>query len=246
MQKNKEIGELNRKRTDFVANLSHELKTPLTSIKGYTETLRDGAIRDPKRAQEFLRKIELNTERLDLLIYDILDLSRLEAVDTHLNYEEIEIDELLKSLRDQFSLRLEKKKQTLSIDNKIKKLRADRQLLEQALSNLIGNAHRYCPEAAAIEFHGKLQNLEGQSYAQFDILDNGPGIPEKDLPRIFERFYRADKSRNRAFGGTGLDLAIVKHILLSHRGKLSAQNLETGGMKFSLLFPYSPKKTERL
>lgn len=230
---------LKRHRTDFIANLSHELKTPLTSIMGYTETLRDGAIRDPENARQFLKKIEDNVQRLDWLIHDILELSRLEVTDEHLKIEHIELPKLLESIKEQFTHRLAQKSQVLNIHNEIESLRADPQLLEQALSNLISNAHRYCQEGAIIEVRAKNLTQGSKLFHQFEVLDNGPGILEADLSRIFERFYRADKSRNRAYGGTGLGLAIVKHVVLSHGGSVKAKNRDSGGMVFTLLFPAS-------
>lgn len=231
------IQELSRKKTDFVANVSHELKTPLTSIQGFAETLKHGALQDPQRASEFLDKILDHAKRLDRLIYDILELSRLEATDQHLEIREIDLDGFFKDLRDLFALKIDQKKQTLVIDNEIKSLRADPHLLEQAFSNLIANAHRYCPEGAVIELRSRQNIFEGKKVFCFEVVDNGPGISAEDLPRIFERFYRADKSRNRAFGGTGLGLAIVKHIVLSHGGRVHAMNNSTGGMCFQMIFP---------
>jgi len=236
-----QVLELSRKRTDFVANVSHELKTPLTSIQGFAETLKNGALEDSEKATQFLDKILDHTERLDRLIHDILDLSRLEATDEHLSTEQIPMDEFLKSLRELFALRLEQKSQSLVIDNEVKELRADRHLLEQAFSNLIANAHRYCHEGAIIEVRGYYHPEAGGSVAIFEVIDNGPGISASDLPRIFERFYRADKSRNRAFGGTGLGLAIVKHIVMSHGGRVAAFNNTQGGMRFQMTFPEAKK-----
>jgi signal transduction histidine kinase len=116
-------------------------------------------------------------------------------------------------------------------------LKADRWLLDQALTNLIENAHRYCSEGAVIEIRGRLIEENSRTYVEFSVSDNGPGIKAEDLPRIFERFYRVDKSRNRALGGTGLGLAIVKHIMLSHGGLARAESQPGQGSKFSLLFP---------
>jgi len=231
------ILELSRKRTDFVANVSHELKTPLTSIQGFAETLKNGALQDSQKANQFLDKILDHTQRLDRLIHDILDLSRLEATDQHLAFEEIPMNEFLRGIRDFFILRLEEKSQSLVIDNEVEELKADRHLLEQAFSNLIANAHRYCPEGAIIEVKGFYDQEGGERLAIFEVIDNGPGISASDLPRIFERFYRADKSRNRAFGGTGLGLAIVKHITMSHGGGVAASNNANGGMRFQMRFP---------
>ncbi|MGA0163568.1 MAG: sensor histidine kinase [Bdellovibrionota bacterium] len=230
---------LKKQRTDFIANLSHELKTPLTSIQGFTESLRDGAVKDFQLADSFLRKIEDNVERLDSLIHDILDLSRLEASDEHLRIENFLLPPLLKSIEDQFAHRFQQKSQLFRIQNQLTEVRLDAKLLEQALSNLIFNAHRYCQEGAIVELVAKSFSQSGKSFYLFEVIDNGPGIADQDLSRIFERFYRPDKSRNRASGGTGLGLAIVNHIVISHGGMVEALNLPTGGMKFRLLFPAS-------
>lgn len=236
----KQIHQLQKTRTDFVANVSHELKTPLTSIKGYTETLRSTKMEDLEQSDRFLQRIEENADRLDALIQDILDLSRLESTDTKLQYETISADDFLSSIKEQFNLRLEKKSQELKVLNDQKIFMADRKLMEQALSNLVGNANRYCQEGALIELKVSLQMIEGREMLSFEVIDNGPGISADDLPRIFERFYRADKSRNRAFGGTGLGLAIVKHIMLSHKGRAEAFSRPEGGMRFRLLLPRQP------
>lgn len=233
-----EVHRMKVKRTDFVANVSHELKTPLTSIRGYTETLRNGALKDPEKADAFLKKIEENAERLDSLIHDILDLSKLEVTDSHLEFSAVDLNQMFQDLKDQFSWKLDEKRQSFEVQNEVPVLQADKQLLEQVFSNLVANAIRYCPEEAKIQLKGRVVTVANKPTALFEVIDNGPGIPEKDITRIFERFYRADKSRNRAFGGTGLGLAIVKHIVLSHQGKVKAENLSTGGMKFSLWFPY--------
>jgi len=239
----KQIQQLQKTRTDFVANVSHELKTPLTSIKGYTETLRGSTLQDKEQATKFLKKIEENTDRLDALIRDILDLSRLEATDTELNYESISTESFLQYIKEQFLIRLEKKSQRIELDSRAPVFFADRKLAEQALSNLVGNANRYCPDHAIIQVSVRPETLESREMICFEVMDNGPGVSQEDLPRIFERFYRADKSRNRALGGTGLGLAIVKHILLSHQGKAIADLRPEGGMRFRLYFPkYPPAK----
>jgi two-component system phosphate regulon sensor histidine kinase PhoR len=204
--------------------------------------LRNGALHDKSKADAFLKKIEENAERLDSLIHDILDLSKLEVTDSHLEFSSVDMNQMFQDLRDQFLWKLEEKKQTFEILNDVPILQADKQLLEQVFSNLVANAIRYCPEGAKILVKGKLTSVSNRPTALFEVIDNGLGIPEKDIPRIFERFYRADKSRNRAFGGTGLGLAIVKHIVLSHQGKVKAENLPTGGMRFSLWFPTDIEK----
>ena len=232
-----ENGELRKRGSDFVANVSHELKTPLTSIKGYTETLKGMISKDPEKAREFLNKIEENTERLSSLINDILDLSKIESANVHLEIEKFEVQPLLDEIRDQFVHKLSQRQQRLVMSSEVEELIADKKLVDQALSNLIENAHRYCPEGALIEVVGQTTFDGGHSYALFEVIDNGPGISEEDLPRIFERFYRADKSRNRLSGGTGLGLAIVKHIMVSHGGFVRASSDKGRGSRFSLFFP---------
>lgn len=229
----REVDALRRQRTEFIANVSHELKTPLTSIQGYTETLKDGALNDPDQAALFLEKIEANAERLAALTQDILGLSRLEAIDTPLKIEEIKMESFLQNIKDQFNFKLDQKRQVLEVQNEVPSVRADRKLLGQALCNLVENANRYCPEGARIQ----IQVVSWQKWIRFDVIDNGPGVSEEDLPRVFERFYRADKSRTRVLGGTGLGLAIVKHTMISHGGRVTAQNEPEGGMRFSLFLP---------
>lgn len=229
-----EVRSLRRYGSEFVANVSHELKTPLTSIKGYTETLKNGAIRDPKTALEFLDRIESNTDRLSLLINDIMDLSKIESPNLHMEIQEVNVSQVLKSLQEDFAFKLSQRRQVLAVRNEVEFLQADKRLFEQAFSNLVDNAHRYCPDGALIEVVGTLQ---GDDWAQFDIVDNGPGISPEDLPRIFERFYRADKSRTRLLGGTGLGLAIVKHILISHGGEVKAASQRGRGATFTMRFP---------
>lgn len=232
-----ENDELRKRGSDFVANVSHELKTPLTSIKGYTETLKGMISKDPEKAREFLTKIEENSERLSSLINDILDLSKIESPNIHLEVEKFSVQPLLDEIRDQFVHRLSQRQQRLVMNSEVEELAADRKLVDQALSNLIENAHRYCPEGALIEVVATKTSEAGHSYSLFEVIDNGPGISQGDLPRIFERFYRADKSRNRLSGGTGLGLAIVKHIMVSHGGLVRASSEKGRGSRFSLFFP---------
>jgi signal transduction histidine kinase len=229
--------ELRRRGSDFVANVSHELKTPLTSIKGYTETLKGMVNGDPEKVREFLTKIEENSERLSSLITDILDLSKIESENVHLELERFQIAPLLDEIKEQFTHKLSQREQKLLMRSDVAELYADRKLFEQALVNLIENAHRYCPDGALIEVAGESVFESGTPLAKFEVIDNGPGISENDLPRIFERFYRADKSRNRLSGGTGLGLAIVKHIMVSHGGSIRVTSARGQGSRFTLLFP---------
>ncbi len=235
--KDLEIESLKVRGSEFIANVSHELKTPLTSIKGFTETLRSGAIRDPQRAEGFLQRIEENSERLSHLVNDILDLAKIESPNMYMESTAFKPDEVIEEIRKDFEYPLSARKQVLAIKNSVKDLIADKKLFGQALRNLIENAHRYCQDGTQIELSSQLVTEQGRVYARFVVSDNGPGIGPDDLPRIFERFYRADKSRNRALGGTGLGLAIVKHIMMSHGGFVRAASEPLKGATFSLYFP---------
>lgn len=232
-----EIVSLKQRGSEFVANVSHELKTPLTSIKGYTETLKNGAISDPKKSTEFLTRIEENAERLNLLIQDLLDLSRVEQPEVELDLEDFDVWTLLEELKRQFNWKLSQKKQTLVMNTAVDVVRADRRLIDQALGNLISNAIRYCQEGATINVQiGKVME-KGRHRVEFSVKDNGPGIKPEDVGRIFERFYRADKSRDRALGGTGLGLAIVKHIAMSHGGNIRVSSEPGKGSAFFMRIP---------
>ena len=233
----REIDALKMRGAEFVANVSHELKTPLTSIKGFAETLKSGVVQDPKRASEFLTRIENNAERLSLLINDILDLSKIESPNVHLDHESFNPSEELEDLVKDFGVKLSSRGQQLLILNKIDSMIADRRLFDQVIRNLVENAHRYCGEGARIEISSDKIVEDGEWYNRFTVTDNGPGISSEDLPRIFERFYRTDKSRNRLLGGTGLGLAIVKHIMMSHGGFVRVVSEPLKGASFSVCFP---------
>ncbi len=240
-----EGSHLKDRSIDFVANVSHELKTPLTSIVGYTETLESLMEKpsltndDRKQASYFLKRIQENTERLNRLIHDILELSRIEHPNTHLERSSFSPRDLFLEIQKRFAHRLEQRRQFLKVPSTNRLLMADRWLTEQAINNLVENAHRYCPEGSVIEILMDESDWEedGRAYTRLTVADNGPGISQDDLSRIFERFYRAEKSRNRLLGGTGLGLAIVKHIMLSHGGFARAESRQGEGSRFSLYFP---------
>jgi len=236
-EKDREIDALERRGSEFVANVSHELKTPLTSIKGFAETLRAGALRDPQRAVEFLTRIEENAERLSMLVNDILDLAKIESPNMYLECEKFDPSRVIAEIKKDFDYPLSQRRQDLKVKAAVNEVYADRRLFDQAIRNLVVNAHRYCPEGAQIEIQSSSVSEQGRHYVKFVVSDNGPGISPHDLPRIFERFYRADKSRNRLSGGTGLGLAIVKHIMLSHGGFVRAASEPLKGAAFSMFFP---------
>ena len=230
-----EIKKLEKVRSEFVANVSHELKTPLTSIKGFVETLKAGAIEDHETSIRFLNIIEDEADRLNRLITDILSLSELETKKTKQQFALIntsnKIIEIVSMLQNQAA----KKKISLQtiIAADVSKLKGDPDQFKQMMINLIDNAVKYTPEGGAVEVSA--YNLE--SNVVIRIKDNGIGIPKEHVPRLFERFYRVDKARSRNVGGTGLGLAIVKHIVMQFEGKIDVQSEIGKGTEFVLSIP---------
>ena len=226
---------MDRVRTDFVANVSHELKTPLTLIKGYIETLEDKAINDTEKAGKFISIIKDHTNRLSNIIDDLLSLSELE-----LSRDSIEISEFdLKSLIDDIALgfghALAAKQQKLTIEPQGNnfKISADRDKIEKVFVNLIDNAVKYTNDGGRIEIC--LVQQDGEVVVT--VEDDGLGIPKEDLDRVFERFYRVDKARSRQLGGTGLGLGIAKHIVLAHKGGIRIESEVNRGTKAFVTLP---------
>ncbi len=214
-----DIKKLEQMRKDFVANVSHELKTPVTSIKGFSETLLDGAMNDKKVLQEFLSIILKESDRLQSLILDLLELSKIEQHGFRLNVHEFDIIQVLKETVTMLLNKAEEKKIVLKLQYKSAPamIEGDIYRLKQVFINLIGNAIAYTPE------HGSVAVIvnEMDKYIQIIVKDTGVGIEKDKIPRIFERFYRVDRDRSRNSGGTGLGLAIVKHIVEAHNGKIN-------------------------
>jgi len=231
--KSRMIDKLERMRIDFVANVSHELKTPLTSIKGYTETLKGGAALDPTVSGKFLDRIEENTNRLIAIISDLLVLSHIESFPQDVNWEIFDASQLTQKLDGTFMPNLLKKKQVLKLSFSDQKLEGDLKKLEHVFTNLVDNANRYCPEGATIEVKQTKDNL----HWIYEVADNGPGIPAHHQARIFERFYRVETDRGRETGGTGLGLAIVKHIVILHDGTIRLESGVGQGTRFFIKFP---------
>ncbi|MFI5322626.1 MAG: two-component system histidine kinase PnpS [Thermodesulfobacteriota bacterium] len=232
---------LEKIKADFIANVSHELRTPLTAIKGYTETLEEEAYETPDEQKHFLGIIKRHTDRLINIVSDLLVLSEVESRDalskenSSNDLEEININEVIKSSLETLRSKAAEKELEVSFDtnNDVYKVKANRFLLEQMYINLIDNAVKYTPE------NGKISIKVSNSYSQVltEIADTGIGIPKEHLPRIFERFYRVDKTRSRNLGGTGLGLSIVKHIVIMHGGEIEVQSEEGMGSKFSISIP---------
>jgi len=230
-----ELRRLERMRQDFVANVSHELRTPLSNIKGYSETLLGGAIRDDSNSREFIKTIHDESERLSNIINDLLDISRLESGKVKIALIPVEAGEsikkaatVLKNFAAGKSINIE-----LSIPDDLPKISADEGRFTQALLNLLDNAIKYTPERGSI----RINALKEGGFVRIEVTDTGVGIPEKDLPRIFERFYRVDKARSRELGGTGLGLSIVKHIIQAHGGEVWVKSVLGKGSTFSFIVP---------
>ena len=229
------LKQLEKLRREFVANVSHELKTPLTSIKGFVETLMEGAISDSENSLKFLKIIQQHTERLDNLVNDLLELSSIETGELPMNFEKIKLKELIDHIAASFADELSRKNQLLKISVIPEDLEAwiDEEKMQRVLSNLLDNAHKYTSSGGQIEISAT-QELDR---IKIEVSDTGEGIPGEHLPRIFERFYRVDKARSRQLGGTGLGLAIVKHIVLAHGGEISVESKVGVGTKFSIYLP---------
>ena len=218
-------------KRDFVANVSHELRTPLASIKGYSETLLDGAMDDRDTLSEFLRVIDRHATRMSRLIDDLLILSRLESHQMTIVSSPIDLGELVSSTAKGFEKQARDKGITLAVTvpQELSKALGDRDRLEQVMVNLLDNAIKYTPSGGKV----RVGACQEDGFIRVDVADTGIGIPEADISRIFERFYRVDKARSRELGGTGLGLAIVKHIIQGHNGRLHVESTPGKGSVFS-------------
>lgn len=235
-----ELRKLENVRTEFVANVSHELKTPLTSIKGFVETLKTGDIDDKQDEIRFLNIIEDEADRLYRLINDILCLSELEQKKAKLINEEIRVDEAVKAVLSVLKNQSEKKniKLTMQVEEKLRNPFGDTDKFKQMLINLVDNSIKYTPEngIVRVEAYNRI-NEAGQDRIIIKVTDNGIGIPKQHIPRLFERFYRVDKARSRNVGGTGLGLAIVKHIVILLNGEIEVDSEVGKGTEFRIILP---------
>ena len=233
-----ELRRLEQVRTDFVANVSHELKTPLTSIKGFVETLLDGAINNPPMAEKFLKIIMLEAERLTRLINDILSISKLESGMNDVPTERVQLDKMAFEVADMLRIHAEEKQVTINAHRNKKPVYiiGNPDHVEQMLINLIENAIKYNKPGGSVTVHVFGNDRE----ANLTISDTGIGIPEEHLPRLFERFYRVDKGRSRSMGGTGLGLAIVKHIVRGMNGEIEVHSKFGEGTEFLVTLPIAP------
>lgn len=223
-------------KKDLVANVSHELRTPLTAIMGFIETLKEGILNDPEKSQKFLDIISKNINRLNLIINDLLSLSRIEQAEemNSVEFESVRIRDIILQAIDiyQFSANSKNINIELNCEDE-KKCLVNPHLFEQAIGNLIDNSIKYSPENTKV----KIKCGKDENNIYISIKDEGYGISQEHLPRLFERFYRIDKSRNREEGGTGLGLAIVKHIVQIHKGEIKVNSEPDKGTEFIIYIP---------
>ncbi len=250
-----ELRRLERLRQDFVANVSHELKTPVTVIKVCVETLQDGAADDPHHRDHFLGQIARQSDRLHMLILDLLSLARIESGDELFDFQAVDVQPLVLGLVERFRPRAESRQQVLEVGrgtgvspvnngesntegtpaqpSEAVSVWADEEAVEQILENLLDNALKYTPEKGKVSIHWSTHAAQ----VCIEVSDTGIGIPPADLPRIFERFYRVDKARSREMGGTGLGLSIVKHLAQAMHGSVQASSRVGQGSTFQVWLP---------
>jgi two-component system, OmpR family, phosphate regulon sensor histidine kinase PhoR len=232
------LRQLENIRRDFAANVSHEIKTPLTAIKGFVETLQQGSVDNPEDAQRFLGIIEKHVNRLNYVINDLMSLSKIEKMNgkDELSFDEVHVKTIVETALSVCREKAETMGVRVEYDcsEEITTV-ADRYLLEQAFVNLLDNAIKYSEKGANVDI--RVQELKDKIIVSFK--DSGVGISEEHLPRLFERFYRVDKARSRKMGGTGLGLAIVKHIILSHGGHVTVDSILGKGSTFEIHLPVS-------
>src|SRR6266540_4142174 len=220
-------------RRDFVSNLSHELRTPLASLKALAETLQDGALHDPPAARHFVDQIQIEVDALSQMVNELLELSKIESGRFSLDVAPVAACDLLHSASQRMQVQAERASLTLHVEctNDLPNVRVDSQRLEQVLVNLIHNAVKFTHPGGEVVLFA--EPVDGS--VQFAVRDTGVGIPPEEVSRIFERFYRVDKSRTGS--GTGLGLSIAKHIVEAHRGKIWAESVERQGSTFYFTIP---------
>ena len=227
------VRRLETVRQDFISNISHELRTPLASLKALTETLRDGALEDPKAAPRFLGRIETEVDALTQMATELLELSRIESGQVPLQRKAVPAEALLLSAAERMHAQVERAGLILRLDppQAITEVWADPPRLEQVLVNLIHNAVKFTPPGGEVVLAAQTE----PGFVRFSVRDSGVGIPADDLERIFERFYKADRARSG--GGTGLGLSISRHLVEAHGGRIWAESTEGQGSTFYFTIP---------
>lgn len=233
---------VDKMRKDFVANVSHEIRTPLSMVQGYSEALLDDIAASPEERRELVQVIHDESLRMGRLVKDLLDLARMEAGHLEMNFQQLDVNGLIARVYRKFSALAKERHITLSRSEENPALTlesADGDRLEQVLTNLLDNALRHTPAEKGITLTAaRIEGSKGD-LIEIKVADEGQGIPRKDLPYIFDRFYKADKARKResAVGGTGLGLAIVKNLVEAHNGKIRADSIEGEGTTFTITLP---------
>ena len=230
-----QLRQVEEMRRDFVANISHELRTPLSIFRGYLETLLDDPKQPPGELLRILGVMEKHSDRLNALVDDVLSLARLEAAEPHLAITGIQLPDFLGAILRDWEKRFAAKKLRAELDvpSDLPLLHADEARLQEIIYNLLDNAVNYSKVGGSITVRAKAED----DRIRLSVTDQGVGIPMRDLPRIFERFYRADKARSRELGGTGLGLSIVKHIAQLHGGSVEAESEFGVGTTISVILP---------
>jgi two-component system phosphate regulon sensor histidine kinase PhoR len=236
-----EIQRLETIRSDFVANVSHELRTPLTAIRGYVETLLHNPPSASSDANQFLAIIDRHSERLSRLTEDLLTLSDLESGVQKMSLRTVDAKHLIQRVLEVFWDRAAKRSVTLSysVPSNMSSILGDSDRLQQLFINLVDNAVKYTQPGGSVTVTARAVDFSahGESAVEIAVADTGAGIPEKDLPRLTERFYRVDKTRSRELGGTGLGLAIVKHLVQAHGGELKIESVLNNGTVVRVILP---------
>jgi two-component system phosphate regulon sensor histidine kinase PhoR len=232
------LKQLETVRRDFISNVSHELRTPLASLKALTETLQDSALEDPPAARRFLARIEAEVDALSLMVTELLELSRIESGKVPLQFTPVAARDIIATAIERLHLQAQRAglMVTSSLPEGLPFVLADRSRIEQVVVNLLHNAIKFTPSGGKIDLEVRAGSEPAQAgHLIFSIRDTGVGIAEDDLPRIFERFYKADRARSG--GGTGLGLAIARHIVEAHGGKIWAESRLGQGSAFSFSLP---------
>jgi len=229
------LKKLERIRIDFVANVTHEIRTPLTAILGYLETIRDGAINKPEEAARFIDIILKHAQRLNRLVEDLLIISKIEMGEVNFHFEDVSAAEIVGSVLPVINQKAQTKNIAIInlVTEKLPLIKADKDRLTQIFLNILDNAVKFTPEKGQITIGLELKN----EYAVVLISDTGIGIPKEEIERLGERFYRVDKTRSRDLGGTGLGLSIVKHLMMAHGGKMEIASRLGQGTTVFLFFP---------
>lgn len=227
--------EIQEKQSKFVTNASHELATPLTSIIGFSESLLDGALENPETAQKFVSIIHSEAKRMNELVNDLLKVSRLDTSGsyTHVAKEPVLLDRLLAEVAHDYEGRAAQKQLSLQVEADTAELTGNAEWLKIMFANLLDNAVRYTPQSGAISVLCR----QAADYIECIVADTGPGIPQADLPFVFDRFYRVDASRSRLEGGAGLGLSVVKYVVEMHQGTIDVESKSHSGTKFIIRLP---------